>query len=121
MSDGILGPHPPNILEIGENKGRICDASLIEDHKYDNVKYIIPMKRYAKPFKEKLSSKSFHLAPMQLHQKSFKEDYPKWPKVRNRDSHENSRKQDEVYQSSRNSFQPMGRHKVRHAGERTPP
>jgi hypothetical protein len=83
--DGILGPLPPYVLEIGKIKGRISEASLVEDHKddkvnNDNVKYIIPMKRYAKPFKEKLSSKSFHLAPMQNHQKFFKEDYPKWPK-----------------------------------------
>jgi hypothetical protein len=88
--DGIFGPLPPYVLEIGEIKGRISEASLVEDHKDDNkvsddnMKYIIPMKRYAKPFKEKLSSKSFHLAPMQLHQNCFKEDYPKWPKVRNR-------------------------------------
>jgi hypothetical protein len=93
-SEGILGPHPPYILEIGKIKGRICDASLMENHKddkvnNDNVKYAIPMKRYTEPFKEKLSSESFHLAPMQDHQFFFKEDYPKWPKVRNKDSHEN--------------------------------
>jgi hypothetical protein len=36
-SDGILGPHPPYFLEIGKIKGRISDASLIEDHKDDKV------------------------------------------------------------------------------------
>jgi hypothetical protein len=64
--------HPPYFSEIGKIKGKIYDASLMEKHKddkvnNDNVKYIIPMKRYAKPFKEKLSSESFHLAPMQNH------------------------------------------------------
>jgi hypothetical protein len=125
-SDGILGPHPPYFSEIGKIKGKIDDASLMENHKddkvnNDNVKYVIPMKRYAKPFKEKLSSESFHLEPMQNHQKKFKEDYPKWPKVRNRDSHVYSRNQNKVYQSSSNSSQPVGRHKVKHVSERTPP
>ena len=78
------------------------------------------MKSYAKPFKEKLSSESFHLAPMQDHQFFFKEDYPKWPKVRNMDSHENNRKQDNVYHSASNSSQPIARHKVRHDSERNP-
>ena len=36
---------------------------------YDNIRYTIPMKRYAKPFKEKLSSETCHLAPMESHQK----------------------------------------------------
>jgi hypothetical protein len=82
-SDGILGPHPAYVLEIGKIKGRISEANLVGDHKddyevsNDNMKYIIPIKRYANPFKEKLSSKSFHLAPMQLHQNCFKEDHPK--------------------------------------------
>jgi hypothetical protein len=62
----------------------------------DNVNYIIPMKRYAKHFKEKLSSKSFHLSPMQDHQKFFKEDCPKWPKIRNRDSHVHIKNQNKV-------------------------
>jgi hypothetical protein len=74
-----LGPTLPCVLEIEEIKGKMIGASLVEDHKDDrvsddNVKYIIPMKRYAKPFKEKLSSKYFNLAPMQLHQNCFKED-----------------------------------------------
>ena len=125
-SDGILGPHPPYFLEIGKIKGRICDENLMEIHKddnvnNDNVKYIIPMKRYVKPFKEKLSSESFHLAPMQFHQNFFKEDCPKWPKVRNWDSHGRFRSQHKVYQSSSNSSQRVGRHKVRHASGRTPP
>ena len=125
-SDGILRPHPPYFSEIEKTKDRMCDENLMESSKddkvdNDNVKYIIPMKRYAKPFKEKLSSKTFHLAPMQNHQKCFKEDYPKWPKVRNRDSHENNKKQDKVYQSSSNSSQPVGQHKVRHASKRNPP
>ena len=78
------------------------------------------MKRYAKPFKEKLNSKNFHLAPMKNHQNVF-EDCPKWPKVRSKDSHESSRNQNKVYQSSSNSSQPVGRHKVKHASERTTP
>jgi hypothetical protein len=77
--DGILGPHPPYFSEIGKIKDRMCDENLMESSKddkvnIDNVKYIIPMKRYAKPFKEKLSSETFHLAPMKNHQKFFKED-----------------------------------------------
>ena len=120
QSYGIIGPRPPYFLEIGKIKGIICDH---KDDKVnnDNVKYTIPMKRYAKPFKEKLSSKSFHLAPMQNHHNCFKEDYPKWPKVRNMDSHENNTKQYKMYQSSSNASQPVARHKVRHASERTPP
>jgi hypothetical protein len=78
------------------------------------------MKRYANPFKEKMSSKYFHLAPRHLHQNYF-EDYPKWPRTRNMGSHENIKKQDKVYQSSSNSSQPVARHKVRDASERTPP
>jgi hypothetical protein len=55
--DGILGPHPPYISEIRKIKYRICDENLVDNHKddkvnNDKVKYIIPMKRYAKPFKE---------------------------------------------------------------------
>ena len=50
----------------------MCDENLMESSKddrvnMDKVKYIIPMKRYAKLFKEKLSSKTFHLAPMKNH------------------------------------------------------
>jgi hypothetical protein len=46
---------------LGKSKEKYDDASLMENHKDDkvnngNAKYIIPMKRYAKPFKEKLSS-----------------------------------------------------------------
>jgi hypothetical protein len=75
-SDGILGPHPLYFSEIGKIKDRIFNANLMENHKddkvsNDNVKYIIPMNRYAKPFKEKLSSETFHLAPMQNHQKKI--------------------------------------------------
>jgi hypothetical protein len=125
-SDGILGPHPPYFSEIGKIKDRLCDENLMESSKddkvnIDKVKYTIPMKRYAKPFKEKLSSQTLHLAPMENHQKFFKEDCPKWPKVRNWDSHGKIRSQHKVYQSSSNFSQPVGRHKVRHASERTPP
>jgi hypothetical protein len=65
-SDGILGPHPPSFSEIGKIKDRICDENLMESSKdgkvnIDKVKYVIPMKRYAKPFKEKLSSQNFAL------------------------------------------------------------
>jgi hypothetical protein len=79
---GILGPRPPCFSKIGKIKDRLCDENLMENHKddkvsNDNIKYTIPMKRYAKPFKEKLSSKYFHLAPMENHQKFFKEDCPK--------------------------------------------
>jgi hypothetical protein len=75
---------------------------------YDNIRYTIPMRRYAKPFKEKLSSETCHLAPMESHQKFFKGDNPKWSKVRNCDSHGKIRNQDKVYQSSSNSSQPVG-------------
>jgi hypothetical protein len=125
-SDGILGPHPPYFSEIGKIKDRYYDENLMESSKdgklnIDKVKYTIPNKRYAKPFKEKLSSQTLHLAPMENHHKFFKEDCPKWPKVRNWDSHGKIRSQHKVYQSSSNSSQPVGRHKVRHASERTPP
>jgi hypothetical protein len=124
--DGILGPHPPYFSEIGKVKDRLCDENLMElarDDKVnsENVKYVIPKKRYAKAFNEKLSSQTLHLAPMENHQIFFKEDCPKWPKVRNWDSHRKITSQHKVYQSSSNSSQPVGRHKVRHASERTPP
>ena len=85
---GILGPTPPCVLEIGKIKGKICDASMVEDHKddkvsNDNMKYTIPMKRYAKPFKEKIILEIFHMAPMENHQNFFKEDRPNWPNIRN--------------------------------------
>jgi hypothetical protein len=108
QSDGILGPHPPYLAEIGKVKDRISNENLMgitKDDKVniDKVKYIIPSKRYAKPFKEKLSSQTLHLAPMENHQKFFKGNYPKWPKVRNWDSHERINSQHKVYQSSSNS------------------
>jgi hypothetical protein len=61
------------------------------------------------------------LAPMKNHQNVLKEDCSKWPKVKNWDSHEKNKNQDKMYQSSSNSSKPVGRHKVRHASERTPP
>jgi hypothetical protein len=61
QSDGILGPHPPYFSKIGKVKDRISNENLMgitKDDKdnIDKVKYIIHSKRYAKPFKEKLSS-----------------------------------------------------------------
>ena len=90
---------------------------IIRDDKVNNdkVKYTIPSKRYAKPFKERLSSQTLHLAPMENRHKFFKGNCPKWPKVRNRDSHEKIRSQLKVYQCSSNSSQLVGRHKIRHA------
>ena len=87
-SDGILGPHPPYFAEIGKIKDRFNDENLMEftrDDKVniDKVKYTIPDKRYANPFKEKLSSQTLHLAPMENHQIFFKGNCPKWPKDRN--------------------------------------
>jgi hypothetical protein len=87
-SDGILGSHPPYFSEIGKIKDKMCDENMMKSSKddkvnIDKVKYIIPMKRYAKPFKEKLSSETLHLAPIKNHQNFFKEDGPKWPEVRN--------------------------------------
>jgi hypothetical protein len=125
-SDEILGPHPPYFAEIGKIKDRFNDENLMEftrDDKVniDKVKYTIPNKRYAKPFKEKLSSQTLHLAPMENHQNFFKGNCPKWPKVRSRDSHERISSQHKVYRSSSNSSQPVGRHKVRHVSEWTPP
>ena len=38
----------------------------------DKVKYIIPSKRYAKPFERKISSEILHLAPTENHQNFFK-------------------------------------------------
>jgi hypothetical protein len=124
-SDGILGPHPPGFSEIGKVKDRISNENLMgitkdDEVNIDKVKYIIPGKRYARPFKERLSSQILHLAPMVNHQKFFKGNCPKWPKVRNRDSHERVNNQHKVYQSSNNSFQPVGRHKVTHASKWTP-
>jgi hypothetical protein len=113
QSDGILGPHPPYFSEIGKVKDRIINENLMgitKDDKVniDKVKYVIPSKRYANPFKEKVSSEILHLAPMKNHQNFFKEDCPKWPKVINWDSHEKIRSQHKVYQSSSNSSQPVG-------------
>jgi hypothetical protein len=55
--DGILGPRPPCFSEIGKIKDRMCDENLMKSCKddkvnVDKVKYIIPMKRYAKPFRK---------------------------------------------------------------------
>jgi hypothetical protein len=111
--DGILGPHPPYFSKIRKIKDRICDENMMKiskDDKFgiDKAKYIILMKMYANPFKEKLSSETFHLAPMESHQKFFKEDCPKWPKVRNWDPHGKIRSQDKVYQSSSKLFSASG-------------
>jgi hypothetical protein len=125
-SDGILGPHPPYFSEIGKIKDRISNENLMgitKDDKVniDKVKYIIPSKRYAKPFKEKLSSQIFTWHLWKTIRNFLRGTVPKWPKVRNWDSHERINSQHKVYQSSSNSSQPVGRHKVRHASERTPP
>jgi hypothetical protein len=66
QSDGILGPHPPGFSEIGTVKDRISNENLMgitKDDKVniDKVKYIIPSKRYAKPFKERLKFTDFAL------------------------------------------------------------
>jgi len=87
----------------------------------DEVKYIIPSKRCAKLCKENLSSEISHLATMENHQKKIKGNCPKWPKVRNRISHERIYIQHKVYQHSSNTSHPVGRHKVGHASERNPP
>jgi hypothetical protein len=111
---GILGPHPPYFSNMMENH-------MDDKVSNDNIRYTMIMKRYAKPFKEKLSSETCHLASVESHHEFFRGDNPKWPKVRNWDLHGRIRNQDKVYQSSSNSSQPVGRHKVRHASERTPP
>jgi hypothetical protein len=72
QSDGILGPHPPGFAKIGRVKDRISNENLMgitKDDKvnFDKVRYIIPSKRYAKLFKERLSSQILHLAPMENH------------------------------------------------------
>jgi len=74
----------------------------IKDDKVNSekVKYIIPKKKCAKPFKENLSSQTSHLVPMKNHQNCFKGNCPKWPKVRNWDSHGKILSQHKVYQSS---------------------
>ena len=64
----------------------MCDENLMESSKdckfnIDKVKYTIPIKRYAKPFKKKLSSQTLHLAPMENHQNFFKGNCPKWPVI----------------------------------------
>jgi hypothetical protein len=112
------------------NKGK-SGVDLEEDHEDDkkingnnNKQHIIPIKEYAKPFKEELKTtnfKSFRLAPTQLHQKGFKEDSIEWLRTRKRVSSQNIRKQGKVYKSSDNSSQPVGRHKVRYANEKAPP
>jgi hypothetical protein len=56
-SDGILRPHPPGFSKIGKVKDRISNGDLMgitKDGKVnvDKVKYTIPSKRYAKPFKK---------------------------------------------------------------------
>jgi hypothetical protein len=107
-------------------KDRISNDNLMgisKDDKVniDKVKYTIPSKRYAKPFKERLSSQTLHLAPIINHQKYFKGIFPKWPKDGNWNSHERLNNQHKVYQSSSHSSQPVGRRKIKHASERTPP
>jgi hypothetical protein len=119
-SDGIFGPHPSYFSQIGKVKNRMSNENLMgitKDDKVDidKVRYIIPSERYAKPFKEILSSQTLHLAPMENHQFFFKENCPKWPKVRNHDSHEKIKSHHKVYQCSSNSSQLVGRHKIRHA------
>ena len=71
-SDGILGPCPPGFAAIGKVKNRISIENLMEiirDDRVNNdkVKYTIPSKRYANPFKERLTSHIFHLASMENH------------------------------------------------------
>jgi hypothetical protein len=148
--DRIFGPSIPYVLEIGdicfdeddvfdkqdehkkkEKKRGKSGIDLVEDCKDDekingdnNNQHIIPIEEYAKPFKEELKStnfKSFCLAPIQLHQKGFKEDSIEWLRTRKRGSHQNIRKQGKVYKFSDNSYQPVGRHKVRYASEKAPP
>ena len=83
-----------------------------------------PIGQYANPFKEEWKStkfKSFHLASIQLHQKGFKEDSIEWLRTRKRVSNQSNKKQDKVYKSSDNSYQPVGRHKVRYANKKDPP
>jgi hypothetical protein len=80
-SDGILGPHPPYFSEIGKIKDIIYDENLMGSNRddkvdIDKVRYVIPNKRYAKPFKEKLSSQTLHLAPMENHQKFLRRSVP---------------------------------------------
>jgi hypothetical protein len=109
--DRIFGSSIPYVLEIGdicfdeddvfdkqdehkkkEKKSRKNRINLVEDPKDDekinydnNNQHIIPIERYAKPFKEefKLADfKSFRLAPIQLHHKGFKEDSIEWLRTR---------------------------------------
>jgi hypothetical protein len=53
----ILGSHPPCFSKIGKIKDRLCDENLMENIRdgkvnIDEIKYTIPMKRYAKPFRK---------------------------------------------------------------------
>ena len=97
------------------------NKEVIDDN---NSQPIIPMEYYAKPFKEGLKLtdfKSFRLAPMQLHQRGFKEHSIKWLRTKKNGSHQNIRKQGKVYKYFDNSSQPVGRHKVRYASKKAPP
>jgi hypothetical protein len=129
--DRIFGPSIPYVLEIGdirfveddifnkqvkhkgkENKRVKRGIDMMEDCEDDkgisdnNNQHIIPIKEYAKPFKEELkstNSRYFHLAPTQLHQKELNEDSIKWLRTKKRGSHQNIRKHGKVYKSSDNS------------------
>jgi hypothetical protein len=90
----------------------------------DSIQHVIPIKEYAKPFKEKLKKinfKSFPLAQRKLHQKGFRESLIRWLRTRKKGFHQNIRKQGKVQKSFDNSSQPVGRHKVKSASERAPP
>jgi hypothetical protein len=125
-SDGILALHPPSFSKNGKVKDRISNDNMMgitRDDKVniDKVKYTIPSKRYAKPFKERLSSQILHLVPMENHQNFFKGNYPKWPKDKDWNSNERVNSQHKVYLFFDKFSEPVGRYKVRHASEMTPP
>jgi hypothetical protein len=114
-------------------------TSLVKDYKDDFVQdefkscgkdviqHIIPIKKYAKPFREKIRKLKYKIFPMaqrKLHQMRFREHlirWLSWIKVRRKAFSQNLRDQGKIRKVFNNSSQPVGRQKVKSASERATP
>jgi hypothetical protein len=92
-------------------------------YKEDVIQHTIPIKEYAKPFKEKLrqiNHKLFPMAQKKLHKIKFRERlirWLSWMKTRRKAFHQNIKNQGKDKRSFDNSSQPVGRRKAKSASE----